>query len=523
MKKHSAPRGLRSARRLHFLLIALLLLISGAGAIAFLPFNAEDAFITYRYAENLVNHGALVFNRGEPINALTSPLHALISAGLYALTGNTPAANKLLGFGMLAATLFLVRRRFRERPPAQLLALALLAPSSCILLWSFGGLETPILMFCATAILLFVERRSAERFDFVSLTLICIASGLAFLLRYDSILFFFPAILHAATRNRRFGEFLSAAILGALLPLGWLAISVAYYGDLFPTSFHVKTPELHPLILLKNGAYTAFQLVTTGLIPLLLFSFFGPGRRWISSGDFRKRLTSYRWLAAGIALELLYGCTVATTHMMFSFRFFVPYLPAAAILLLVMSRIGESDAAGIPSASPSMRKPALLFALCLIHFQGFLLFRTYTASLNGFSFIGEYRRIGVAEYEKFLGLLKREAGDIERDWKRRPEKERRPPRIHTFAAGVLPHELRDAHIFERLVSYRRGAPADYDSLNKFAADYLHILAPRHGSIPEQLPEPEEKYLLISKYEMEFDGSRQEFLVYYNPHPVFRIR
>jgi hypothetical protein len=50
------------------------------------------------------------------------------------------------------------------------------------------------------------------------------------------------------------------------------------------------------------------------------------------------------------------------------------------------------------------------------------------------------------------------------------------------------------------------------------ADYIHILAPRQGQVDQQLPRSEDSYDLVSSYEMFFDGSLQEFLVYYNPEP-----
>lgn len=53
------------------------------GVFLFFNFTAEDAYITCRYAENLVDGGALVFNNNERINALTSPLHALLSSLLF--------------------------------------------------------------------------------------------------------------------------------------------------------------------------------------------------------------------------------------------------------------------------------------------------------------------------------------------------------------------------------------------------------------------------------------------------------
>ena len=73
-----------------------ILILFGISALFYFNFTAEDAFITYRYAENLVNTGSLVYNEGEPINAMTSPLHAVLSAALFFVTGDTVLSYKIL-------------------------------------------------------------------------------------------------------------------------------------------------------------------------------------------------------------------------------------------------------------------------------------------------------------------------------------------------------------------------------------------------------------------------------------------
>ena len=69
-------------------------ILFAAGVLCFYPFTAEDALIYYRYAENLINNGALVYNEGEPINAMTSPFQAWLSAALFLLVGETVVSNK---------------------------------------------------------------------------------------------------------------------------------------------------------------------------------------------------------------------------------------------------------------------------------------------------------------------------------------------------------------------------------------------------------------------------------------------
>jgi hypothetical protein len=69
-----------------YLPLSILIIISISG-IFYFKFTAEDAYITYRYSENWINTGSLVYNEGEPINAMTSPVHAILSAALFFMTG----------------------------------------------------------------------------------------------------------------------------------------------------------------------------------------------------------------------------------------------------------------------------------------------------------------------------------------------------------------------------------------------------------------------------------------------------
>jgi hypothetical protein len=114
-----------------------------------------------------------------------------------------------------------------------------------------------------------------------------------------------------------------------------------------------------------------------------------------------------------------------------------------------------------------------------------------------------------------MQILKQEALDIEKHWEVVNGDSGRPPRIITYAAGMLPYIYRESYIYEKLVSYRH---CHQRYQQRLYADYIHILAPRQGQVDEQLPMPEESYYLVSSYEMFFDGSLQEFLVYYNPRP-----
>src|SRR5215212_6625353 len=147
-------------RKFYSYLLLLLLIITGISAVFYFNFTAEDAYITYRYAENWVTSGSLVYNEGEPINAMTSPLHAMLSAALFLVTGNTVLSNKIISLLLLLISALLVWYRYRDQLHLQVLALILLFPP-CVLLWTFGGLETPVLLFLATITVILANRQQS--------------------------------------------------------------------------------------------------------------------------------------------------------------------------------------------------------------------------------------------------------------------------------------------------------------------------------------------------------------------------
>jgi arabinofuranosyltransferase len=499
-------------RKFYFSMQVALLLAVSVSAVFYFRFTAEDAYITYRYAENWVNIGSLVFNPGEPINAMTSPLHAVLSAVFFFVTGNTVLSNKIVSLLLLFLSSLLVWQRYRRHVHLQLLALILLL-SPCVLLWTFGGLETPILLFLATITVILVLPPAP--FNSTSLFAIFFLTGLAFLTRYDSILFFAPICLYAVSKAGSIRSVVVAIAVAAILPLVWVFVSVNYYGDLLPTSFYVKTPKGGLGDLIFNGTYIASYLLFVGIIPVLALigSILLPKQKTIQD-VFQGHVRSVWWLYAGLVLELLYGLTMATHHMMFSFRLFVPYLPAAVILVVDLFRRASENTEMDPFAG----RPAYLFAGFLVFLTLFQLYQnvyTYQRSVNGISLIGEYRALGIRDYASFIGILEEESLDIRNHWASINADSSRHPRIITYAAGMLPYTYRESYIYEKLVSYRH-CHERYQQ--RLYADYLHILAPRQGEVAEQLPMPVDSYELVSSYEMFFDGSMQKFLVYYNPDP-----
>ena len=104
-----------------------------AWLVARFDFLIDDAFISFRYARNLVEGQGLVYNPGERIEGYSNFLWVLVEAAL--LAGGLPIlmGTKVLGLcsGVAAVllTYALGRRLFEDRPGVALLAAGLLLHS----------------------------------------------------------------------------------------------------------------------------------------------------------------------------------------------------------------------------------------------------------------------------------------------------------------------------------------------------------------------------------------------------------
>ena len=513
----AAPRP-RSRAASWALLLPSAAVMSASAALLY-RFTAEDAYIVARYAENLVRHGVLHYNVGEPINALTSPFHGLFAAALFALTGATVTAYKVVGLACFLAAAALVLRATRAHRRAQAAAFAVLA-APCLVLWAFGGLETPLLLLEATglAALSYRDGPPSRR----ALYLAGALAGLAVLTRYDAVLFAGPAALALFVRAADRRHAVGAALLGATLVAAWLAFAWSYFGDVLPTSYYIKTPSASRWQL--NGSYVLQYLAFVGVLPLAALAMLGrkegrgePAPVWRLAGVY-----------LGLVLMLGYALTAATTHMMFGFRLVVPYVPALAL------GVADLLVRRWPANSQAGRTREGIFTACVLAmaaFQAFQLWVTLDRSLNGLARgprptwpdsgwvregALEYQQEGARAYvDGFLATLAQQTEDVRAHWTARNEG--RPPRIFTYAGGVPSYTYPEAYVFEVLVSHRRGC--DYPYSTALSADYIQLLTPRQGSAEQLLPFDPARYELVSSYTVQFDGQPERFLVYYNPRPL----
>jgi hypothetical protein len=210
--------------------------------------QADDAFISYRYALNLAHGHGLVFNPGEYVEGFTNLLWTPLIAAWIKLGVHAPAASQIMSVTFAAVSLVLAHVYARRFLPQRLAWMAALAPvvlyaSNSFASWMTTGLETPLFLALTIAALLEFDRgRMFATAGYCVLALLCRPEG-----GIEAFALLGLPWLAALWRGPRTPR----AILGrsgpALLFAAALALLTAwrlyYYGDWVPNTFHAKVGQ----------------------------------------------------------------------------------------------------------------------------------------------------------------------------------------------------------------------------------------------------------------------------------------
>jgi hypothetical protein len=240
-------------------LIVIVLTLAGAFAIwriVTMAWTCDDAFISYRYAKNLVQGHGLVYNPGERVEGYTNFLFTIALAGAMALGAEPRLVSMVLGaaaYLVVAVILVLWSRRAGLKGPSMALPLAsgLWLAEDDLHSWATGGLETTVFAALALGGLYVVTRQVLCARDGIAGGLLL---GLACLTRPDGLLFaclgvLAPAFMLSrgvdATRHSVLRRTVATACAVCVVLGAFVAFKLSYYGRLFPTAFYAKSASRH--------------------------------------------------------------------------------------------------------------------------------------------------------------------------------------------------------------------------------------------------------------------------------------
>lgn len=255
------------------LIILIFSIIVSVGWCIYVGFIRDDAFITFRYSQNLANGHGLVYNLGERVQGMSSPGFAILMAAWLFAFPDLPVAGALL-FDILAWTLCLVLMwqilkdaGFPET--TRIYVLVILIISDRVLVRVMEGMEIPfVLLGMLASFYLMTKDRAA---------LAGAAAGAMLWFRLDAIPWIpVLVVVFWLSQRRNVLIFLSVAVL---VYLPWAVFAEMYYGNFMPLTVIAKriayslgAAPIHGRIDVLLGELSPFSMLDLPAIVTRIFA-----------------------------------------------------------------------------------------------------------------------------------------------------------------------------------------------------------------------------------------------------------
>jgi hypothetical protein len=318
---------------------AVAALLFACGAAWRRSWVCDDAFISFRYAENLVKGLGLVFNEGERVEGYTNFLWTLWTAfGLW-LHVDPERWVKATGLACYLGSLTLLAWNswnLRRESPGLVAWLPLAAILGALhadwQIYASGGLETSLFTLLVVLVYVLLAGHDTGR---VRAGVAGLVLAMAAMTRPDGLILAVTATLYLFVADARRPR--TALALAAVFFLVWApytAWRIAYFGDFFPNTYYAKSAAI---AWYSQGAIYA-GLYFARYWPLLLGPVLVALSWWRATGgeDLEMQATRDRWrrrvlLAAMLAAAYMAFVLRVGGDFMFA-RFLIPVTPLFVIL-----------------------------------------------------------------------------------------------------------------------------------------------------------------------------------------------
>lgn len=283
-----------------FIALTLIGVVYGSWSSFRIRWVCDDAFITFRYIQNLLAGNGLVYNIGERVEGYTHFLW-LCLVGLFQHVGLEPiAVTQALGLLCFAATLAIFAaasyRIGGRAGPAIPLTTLVLALHFDFKVWATGGLETSLFTLLISAAFFVVCLSNLREAMKLALTGLLLTLGM--MTRPDGVVFYLLVLLFVVVQELGRHEergmlkklvLFNAALIVLFVP--YMIWKTIYYGSILPNTYYAKSgggayyTQGFFYVWLYLKAYISSGLVAIGLVA----SLFLIGRRSSAEGVVRDR------------------------------------------------------------------------------------------------------------------------------------------------------------------------------------------------------------------------------------------
>jgi hypothetical protein len=282
------------------------------------PIVQDDAYISFRYADNFLSGKGLVYNGGERTEGYTNFLWVIILISFKSILNiNYLLAARL--FGVASGLLILIITYLYSSRCSKANSLLIFSCTAILLLfnqsipyWSMSGLET--VAFAAISLLALFCEDSRPRLTAPFLTILS-------LLRPEGFIIFLVVVAYRVIINRQLPVRFSILYFLPLIP--FLLFRLYYYGSILPNTYYAKSGIGIEYIVSGIEYFLSFSksIGVYGLIivlPILM-------AKWL----WGKYTLLYIYVFIYICFVIGIGGDTLKVY-----RFFVPILPALYLLFI---------------------------------------------------------------------------------------------------------------------------------------------------------------------------------------------
>ncbi len=349
------------------ILAFVLALIPGMLSAYRLRFIQDDAYISWRYAQNLSRGIGLVWNEGERVEGYTNFLWTLALSIAHACNIDLQYFTLISGMILLSATLavfYYMVKFLTSSWCAATFAVVTLGTFPSFAAYATGGLETALQTFLLTATsALMLSAVRAPYPSFGAMLGAGVTSSLAMLTRMDSLVIisvllgssgYFLLRMHGRKVIRELATLcaIPTAICGS-----WIIWKYVYYRSILPNTFKVKVDGLGGLSIQGLRFLWSFVFSYAFYLPCLLLIV----GAWLA---LKQRIDRriFLMIIGPFVLFLFYIIWVGGDFM--EYRFLVPLLPNWFLVIYwVMSTIDSNRARTILLTSSVIAGSSLIYTV----------------------------------------------------------------------------------------------------------------------------------------------------------------
>jgi len=303
-------------------------------------FLQDDAFISLRYARNLIEGHGLVFNPGEYVEGYTNFLWTVILSIPSALNISNFYFILVLGIVLLSISMYFLYKSallHTKNEKIALVLLILLGGNFSYSSYVTGGLETQLHATLFIALVYFVCKAIQTESKLNYYVMCGILSGLILLNRMDGALIVTIAVSFILYNLYRRETLVSNKSLAVILPIlilvtPWLVWKFHFYGSLLPNTFNAKinVDVDKSDIILRGLAYISAFFAIYFSLPFLVYLY-----------NIIKEKTEP--LKLGIKIKPLLPLSILLVYLSYytyvggdfmEFRFMVPLLPIFLLTII---------------------------------------------------------------------------------------------------------------------------------------------------------------------------------------------